>query len=165
MTTDALAAPPPGGVTARYFNAYRLAAYALVLYTFGHTSGAVIATPEFGPGSDAVVAVMKSVHVIAQGADCTWYGFYRGFGIFVSIFMAFSVVIAWHLGGKSARERAALAPLTWGLFASYAVTIVTSWAYFFPAPLVFSTLVTVLLGVGCVGDMRAARGSTADRGA
>jgi hypothetical protein len=147
----------PAQVRARYFNVYRLASYALVLYTLGHTRGAVVGTPRFGPESDAVVESMKAVHVLVNGADCTWYGFYRGFGVFVSIFFVFSVVVTWKLGGMPARERAALAPLTWGLFACYGATIVTSWLWFFQAPLVFSTIITVLLGLGCLGDLRAAR--------
>jgi hypothetical protein len=139
-------------LVARYFNAYRLAAYALALYALGHTMGAVVSTPRFGPESDAVVAAMKSVHVAAMGANCTWYGFYRGFGIFVSIFFVFSAIMAWLLGGKSVEERLALAPLTWALFASYAVSIGTAWLYFFPMPLAFSALVTVLLGIAGLGD-------------
>jgi hypothetical protein len=36
----------------RYFNAFRLASYLLVLYTLGHTLGAVIETPQFGASSN-----------------------------------------------------------------------------------------------------------------
>jgi hypothetical protein len=140
----------------RYFNAYRLAAYVLVLYTLGHTFGAVIATPDFGSESMQVVTGMKAVHVVAQGADCTWYGFYRGFGIFVSLFFVFSLLVAWHVGGKTLEHRVALLPVTWALFASYAASIVTALVYFFPMPIIFSTAVTLLLGVACMRDQRAA---------
>jgi len=152
-------------VVARYFNAYRLAAYALTLYAMGHTLGAVVSTPAFGPESDAVVASMKTVRVVAMGADCTWYGFYRGFGIFVSIFFVFSAVVAWQLGGNSLEERVAFAPLTWALFASYAVSIGTAWLYFFPMPLAFSILVTLLLGVAGLRDLRLRRKAAGALGA
>ena len=138
----------------RYFNAYRLAAYALVLYTLGHTLGAVVATPNFGAESAEVVTAMKAVHVVSQGADCTWYGFYRGFGIFVSIFFVFSIAMVWHIGGKTREERRAFLPLTWALCACYAASIVTGWIYFFAMPILLSTIVTVLLGVACVRDQR-----------
>ena len=65
---------------ARYFNAYRVAAYLMIVYTLGHTFGAVTSTPQFGPDSDAVALSMKTVHVVAQGTDRTWYDFYQGFG-------------------------------------------------------------------------------------
>jgi hypothetical protein len=77
------------GAQARYFNVYRLAAYFLVFYTLGHTLGAVVATPRFGSESDSVVSAMKSVHVMSQGFNCTWYGFYRGMGSIVSLFFIF----------------------------------------------------------------------------
>lgn len=144
----------------RYFNAYRLAAYVLVLYTLGHTLGAVVATPEFGAESAQVVGAMKTVHVVAQGADCTWYGFYRGFGIFVSIFFVFSIVMCWHVGGMKLEGRLASLPLTWALAASYAVSVVTAWTYFFAMPILFSTLVTSLLAVACIRDQRAAAATT-----
>jgi hypothetical protein len=136
----------------RYFNAYRLAAYALVLYTLGHTFGAVVATPNFGAESMKVVDAMTNIHVRAQGSDCTWYGFYRGFGIFVSIFFMFSVAMTWHVGGKTLEERRAFLPVMWWLVACYAISIVTGWLYFFTMPILFSTLITLLLGVACVRD-------------
>ncbi len=152
-----VAVPPRSsrGIRARYFNAYRLAAYVLVFFAYGHTFGAVIGTPQFNAESAAVASAMKTVHFVAQGADCTWYGFYRGFGIFVSIFFVFSALMAWHLGGRTVEERRVFAPVTWALFVAFAGSIVTSWVYFFPAPIVFSTLVTALLGYASVRDLRA----------
>lgn len=139
----------------RYFNAFRLASYVLVLFAFGHTTGAVVGTPRFGADSDAVVDLMKSVHVRAQGADCTWYGFYRGFGVFVTVFFVFSVYATWRLGGaRDEAERRALLPIGWALFASYLVNLVIAAVYFFPAPIVFSSLVAGLLGYACLRASR-----------
>jgi hypothetical protein len=140
---------PSKGVGARYFNAFRLASYLLVFYTFGHTLGAVIKTPQFGAESDTVVALMKSIHVQAQSADCTWYGFYRGFGIFVSIYFVFSIFAAWRLGGMSEDDKAALMPFAWALFLSHLAGAFVAFAYFFAAPMVFSTAIAALLGLGC----------------
>jgi hypothetical protein len=153
MTTQSQTAPvtmPTRGVLARYFNEFRLAAYVLVLYTLGHTLGAVVNTPRFGAESDAVAAAMKSVHVYAQGSDCTWYGFYRGFGVFVSIYFAFSVYAAWLLGGAHGQERRSFLPIGWALFVSHAGGAIVAFAYFFPVPIVFSTVITALLGIGCI---------------
>jgi hypothetical protein len=122
-----------------------------------------LATPEFGAASDSVVSMMKSVHVVAQGADATWYSFYRGFGWFVSVFFIFSAVMTWYLGGRTARDRLALALVTWSLFLSHAAGSIIAWVYFFFfAPILFSTVITVLLGIGCVRDWLAGRGTGAD---
>ncbi len=147
----------PSGMRARYFNAHRLAAYLLVLYTLGHTLGAVVQTPHFGAESDAVVAAMRSVPLVSQGAGCTWYGFYRGFGLLVSIYFAVSCFMAWHLGGASDGDRGALVPLGWALFVSHAAGLVLACAYFFPAPMIFSGAITALLGLGCIRATRRAR--------
>ena len=112
--------------------------------------------------SDSVVSMMKSVHVVAQGARATWYGFYRGFGWFVSVFFIFSAVMTWYLGGRTARDRLALALVTWSLFLSHAAGSIIAWVYFFFAPILFSTVITVLLGIGCVRDWLAGRGTGAD---
>jgi hypothetical protein len=139
---------PPRGVLTQYFNEFRLAAYVLVLYTLGHTWGAVVNTPRFGVASDVVVASMKSVHVYAQGSDCTWYGFYRGFGVFVSIYFVFSVFAAWLLGGESGTDRRLL-PIGWALFVSHAAGAIVAFVDFFPVPMAFSTAIAALLGFGC----------------
>jgi hypothetical protein len=162
MTTQLHASPAtmPRGLRETYFNEFRLAAYVLVLYTLGHTLGAVINTPQFGVGSDAVVTLMKSVRVVVQGAECTWYGFYRGFGAFVSIYFAFSVYVTWLLGGTSGEDRRCLLPIGWAMFASHACGAVVAVIYFFPVPIVLSILVTVLLGVGCFRSQRDLRAAT-----
>lgn len=141
-------------VRQRYFNVYRLAAYFLILFTIGHTLGTVIRTPQFGPESDAVVSAMKSVHFAAQGANRTWYEFFRGMSASVSLAMIFQIVMTWYLGGKPPRERRALFPLTLTLFLTLAAGIVDAWLFFFPVAVFFSIVVAVLVGIGCIGDRR-----------
>jgi hypothetical protein len=153
MTIDSQVSSATGatpGILARFFNEFRLASYVLVLYTFGHTLGAVINTPRFGAESDSVVAAMKSVHVQAQGADCTWYGFYRGFGIIVSVYFILSAVLTWQLGGMTPAERRKFKLVTWTLFLGFVVCAIVTWSSFFPVPLVFSVALAVLLGFACM---------------
>jgi hypothetical protein len=54
---------------------------------------------------------MKSVHFDAQGFDDSWYGFYLGFGWFVSLFFVLSAVLSWYIGGLPMRDRAGLAAI------------------------------------------------------
>ncbi|HXQ10441.1 MAG TPA: hypothetical protein VN805_05510 [Caulobacteraceae bacterium] len=146
----------PRGLLALYVNPYRLAAYALALYALGHTIGAVVQTPQFGPQSDAVVAQMKSVHLEA-GTDTTWYGLFRGLGSTVSVFLAFSMVVCWYAGGRSHRDRLMLAPILWALLLSQAVGAVIAFVYLFSTPMFFSILVAALLGIGCFRDLLTGR--------
>jgi hypothetical protein len=144
------------GVLGRYFNPYRIAAYLMVLYTLGHTVGAVIGTPEFGPQSDTVVSSMKTVRVMVQGTERTWYDFYRGFGAFVSVFFMFSTWFAWYVGGMSRAERRTFHSITWALVLAWVGGAALAWEYFFAVPQIFSTVITVILLVGCIQDSRAA---------
>ena len=136
----------------RHFNFYRLASYTLGLFALGHTFGALANTPRFGPTSDQVAEMMQSVVVLAQGTRTTWYNFYLAFGYFDTVFFLFSMVIAWFLGGKLPRERRALWPIAWALLASQVGGLVIAQRFLFAAPIVFSGVLVLLLGAGCVGD-------------
>jgi uncharacterized protein YndB with AHSA1/START domain len=138
------------GFAARYLNPFRLATYVLILFFLGHTLGALINIPSFGTAGDAVLAAMRSTQFRCQTSDCTWFGFYMGFGIFVSIFFLATAAIAWYLGGLDRPRQRALAPIAWMLFLAYAANAVVAWTYFFIAPQVFATLVAVLLGYQCL---------------
>ena len=131
----------------KYLNPLRLTTLLLLLYCLGHTLGALVSTPPFGAESDAVAVAMKSVHFEFSGSACTWYGFYLGFGYEVSIFFLFSGVLTWFLGGMSLSDQRRWAPMTWALFASYAATDVLAVRYFFVVPIIFSSLITLLLGI------------------
>ena len=141
----------------KYLNPFRLATLLLFLYCLGHTLGALVSTPHFGAESDAVMAAMKSVHFKSSGSDCTWFGFYLGFGYDVSIFFLFSGVLTWFLGGMSLSDQRRWAPITWALFASYAATVVLAVRYFFVVPVIFSSLITLLLGIQGVRASRISR--------
>jgi hypothetical protein len=148
----------------KYFNPLRITTYLLILFCFGHTRGALISTPRFGADADAVATAMRTVHFSAQGSDATWYGFYLGFGYFVSIFFLLSAAVTWFLGGLAPRERRAWTPILWALLLSYAGDTYLSWRYFFAAPLAFSVAITALLGVECLRTVRplpTARAATA----
>jgi hypothetical protein len=141
----------------KYLNPLRVTTLLLVLYCLGHTVSALVSTPPFGVESDTVAGAMKSVRFDVSGSACTWYGFYLGFGYEVSAFFLFSAVLTWFLGGMSAPDQRRWAPITWALFVSYAVTIVLAVRYLFIVPIVFSSVITLLLGVHGVQVMRSTR--------
>lgn len=140
--------------SARFLSPFRLASYVLVFYAYAHTMGAVIKVPRFGAKSDEVVAVMQTVQVQVMGATCTWYDFYRGFGYFVGFFLLFAAYLAWLCGGMTASTRPVLLKVGWGLLAVNALCVPLVLIYFFAAPMVCQTLVTVLLAIGCVVGSR-----------
>jgi len=117
---------------------YRAASIILVLFTAGHTLGFRRAQPDWKV--DSLIADMQSKHFAVQGFTRTYWDFYVGFGFFVSLFLLFAAVVAWHLAGLSREQLHQMRLLTWS-FAICSVGIAgLSWRYFFAAPAAFSTL-------------------------
>jgi len=139
----------------RYLNPFRLATYVLILLAIGHAAGALLSTPDFGSDSDRVVVAMQSVHLDAAGSDCSWWGFYLGFGYEVSIFFILSAIATWILGGLDRHEQRKWSVLAWALFASYAASVIIAVRYFFIVPIVFHTAIAALLGAQCFALHRA----------
>ena len=123
---------------------YRIASVLLVLFAVGHTVGFRQIDPTW-KGVDAVVASMQAVHFDVQGFDRTYYAFYAGFGLFVTVLLLLSALLAWQLGGLSKETLAGMALLRWGFALSYAAVTFLSWKYFFVIPIVFSAVITLCL--------------------
>jgi hypothetical protein len=141
----------------KYLQPYRLATYLLLFFAVAHTAGGLFGQQEGGAEAEAVFHAMKVVTFTMMGATCSWYGFWLGFGLMVTVFLLLAAVITWQLGGLSRAERRPFLPIAWALFASFVVTAGLSWTYFFPPPGITATLIAILLGVECVRDSRAAR--------
>ena len=138
------------GLAARFFNPLRLAAVVLLLFCLGHSLGALVNTPSFGAQSDAVWSAMRATHFRCQTSDCTWFGFYEGFGWNVSIFFLMSAAIAWFLGGLDRQRLRSLAPIVWALFLANVAGAVLAFTWFFAAAQIFATATAVLLAVACL---------------
>ncbi len=123
---------------------YRIAAILLVLFAAGHTVGFLTFTPPTAEGR-AVLESMNKVHFGVSGATFSYGGFYTGFGLFVSAFLLFSALLAWHLGSLARRDSQEAAALGGSLFALQVVSLALSGIYFSLAPVVFSGLVAGFL--------------------
>ncbi len=127
-------------------NLYRIAAVLLVLFAAGHTMGFLTFAPPTVE-SRAVLDAMHTVRFSANGGNFTFYGFYAGFGLFVSAYLLFASLVAWHLAGMARRAPEAIGGLGWSFFAVQLACLVLSRVYFFAAPVAFSALITVCAGV------------------
>jgi prolipoprotein diacylglyceryltransferase len=101
-----------------------------------------------GPEADAVFDSMKAVKFNFKGATCTWYGFWFGSGLTVSIFLLLSAFIAWQLENVPLEQWHLTSAISWGLVAAHLANTILAWAYFFTGAGVLSTGVTMLLAAG-----------------
>jgi hypothetical protein len=129
---------------------YRLAAVLLVLFSFGHTLGFTRATGMVG--ADTVVGLMRSVRFSVQGFQRTYWDFYVGFGLFVTVFLLFSAGLSWALAATPRDVRLQIPAATWGLAICYLGVTILSWRYFFVAPGIFAALITVCLGIAAASN-------------
>lgn len=131
---------------------YRIAAVLLVLFAVGHTLGFRRVDPRWGV--DAAIAALKATRFEVQGFGRTYWSFYTGFGLFVTVLLVFAAIFAWQLAGVPAEALRAMPLATWGLALCFAVVTLLSWRYFFAAPIVFSAVITICLVLAAWGAGR-----------
>ena len=122
---------------------YRIAAVLLLLFAVGHTLGFRQTQPQWGV--DSLIAAMRTIHFDTQGFNRTYWDFYTGFGLFVSVFMLFAAVLSWQMGGLPQRRSSQLRGPAWTLVLCFGVLTILCWRYFFIVPIVFSALITLVL--------------------
>ncbi|HEY6220773.1 MAG TPA: hypothetical protein VIV65_12035 [Gemmatimonadaceae bacterium] len=127
---------------------YRISSVLLVLFAIGHSIGFSTVDPSWH--ADAAVAGMKSVTFPVQGFTRSYWDFFFGFGVFVSIVLLFSAVLAWRWSSKSAAELATMTVERWAFAVAYVLIALATWRYFFLAPDVISTLAALALIGGAV---------------
>jgi hypothetical protein len=134
----------------RFFTTFRVAAALAVLFCTGHTLGGMLGQKSLGASSDAVFAAMKSTHFDFNGADCTWYGFWFGFGLTVSVFLLLVAAVALTLDRVEPEAWPQVRPLAWALIGAMVANGLVAWRYFFLGPTLLSVAIVALLIVGTV---------------
>jgi hypothetical protein len=136
---------------------YRIADVLLVLFDAGHTSGFPWSDPKWGVN----LGSMQSTHFYIMGFSRTYWNFYVGFGLFVSVFLLLAVVLAWQLGGLPPESLALMRSTAWTFALCFAAITVLSWIHFFIIPIVFSIAITLCLtaAAGLSGKRVSARTS------
>jgi len=122
---------------------YRTASVLLLLWAAGHTIGFRQIDPAWHV--DSLVDSMKSTHFNANGSVRTYWDFFVGFGLFVSVLMVFAAIVAWQLGGLPAETLARMRMVAWGFVICVGIVTWLSWRYFFVIPVVFSIAILLCL--------------------
>jgi hypothetical protein len=133
----------------------RIASVIAFLYGAAHTAGAPW-IPEKGPDSMALIGSMKSHAFEVQGAHVTYWGFYFGFGVMISVFLLLLAVLLWQLGSMQRRGTASTRPAIVSILAAYVVNAAVAWKYFFIGPVALAAAIVLCLAValGLAGGNR-----------
>ena len=122
---------------------YRVASGLLVLFAIGHTLGFRRTDPRWG--ADSVVGSMRTTRFNVDGLSRTYWDFFTGFGLFVTIFLLFAAILAWELGGLVKDQLMPLLVVSWAFAICFVCITVLSWMYFFIIPGVFSSVIGLCL--------------------
>jgi hypothetical protein len=136
---------------------YRIAAVLLVFFALGHQLGFRKVSPEWHV--EEVVQGMQTTRFTVQGFSRTYWGFFSGFGFFVTVLLAFSAILAWQFGRMPSDVLANQALARWAFAICYIVIAILTWKYFFMAPGTFATVVALCLTIAAAQAQRAPSGS------
>jgi murein DD-endopeptidase MepM/ murein hydrolase activator NlpD len=102
------------------------------------------------------LGAVRSSHFKIFGFSRTYWDFYVGFGLFVSVFLLLAAILAWQLGSLPTQTLRVMRNTVWTLSLCFAAVTVLSWMYFFIIPIVFSCAITVCLVLAAWRSARAA---------
>lgn len=124
---------------------YRIAAVIFIVFAAGHTVGFLKFRP---PNAEAVAVMdgMAKVRLAVGSGKRTYNDFYRGFGLFCTVYLLFAAYIAWYLGGLAKNNPQAIGALGWTFFVLQLASIALSWIYFLPPPVILSVVVALCTG-------------------
>lgn len=129
---------------------YRISSVLLVMFAIGHTIGFRQVDP--GWGADAVVNGMRSVSFEVQGFNRSYWDFFTGFGLTVTVFLLFAAILSWRFGSMSHESLSAIPIERWSLAICFVLIAGLTWRYIFLVPGILSTLVALgLVGAAWLG--------------
>ena len=132
---------------------YRTTSVLLLLFAAGHQLGFRRANPLWS--AESVVSAMQTTTFVVDGYTRSYWSFFSGFGFFVTTLLVFSALLAWTLADVAERVRE-LRVVCWAFALCYVGIALMTWAYFFIAPGVLSSVVALVL---CVAAASASKQS------
>jgi hypothetical protein len=126
----------------------RTAAVLAFLHGVLHTIGGVFASPAPGAQADAA-AVMKANHFDALGASRTYWDFFLGFGLLISITFFVEAAVFWQLGSlaktTAKTNSTPIRPMLAAFCVGYIASAVVSARYFFSVPAAMELVIAACL--------------------
>jgi hypothetical protein len=128
----------------------RIAAVLTFLHAVLHTIGGVFGKAEPGPATVAVEA-MKVNQFLLLGHVRSYWDFYRGMGLGVTISLTAEAILFWQLSSLAKTDAQRLRPILVTFLVAYTAFAVNSSAYFFVWPVITELLIALCLGGAILG--------------
>jgi hypothetical protein len=124
----------------------RTASLLTLIHAVMHTIGAVFGKPEPGPQQIAVAA-MKANQFPLMGATRSFWSFYMGMGLAVTIFLTIVAIVFWQLSSLAKTDACRLRPIFMTFLLAFLLLAVNSSIYFFSAPAIVELLIAICLAM------------------
>lgn len=124
----------------------RTASFLTLVHALLHTFGGLLSGTSHNQDEVALLNAMKSLRFDAMGSLRTYWDFYFGFGLFLTVSLLLLSALLWQLAALATTEPAKARPFIASLCIAFMAFAVLSWRYFFIAPLFVEGTVALLLG-------------------
>jgi hypothetical protein len=128
----------------------------LALFAAGHTLGTASPHVTRGAQEAALFDAMQSFRFPIMGFNRSYWDFYRGFALTISVLMFALMVMAWQTAAISKRVGRAALPLVITLQLACVGLLVVGWFFFFGGPIVFSVGAVLLSTLAAIATAREA---------
>jgi hypothetical protein len=132
----------------------RIASVLTFVHSLLHTIGGVFGKAEPGASERAVEAMQANVFPV-MGLTRSYWSFYRGLGLGISIFLIVEAVVFWQLSSLARNHYCRLRPVYATFMVGYLLFAMNSYEYFFPPPVVIEILIALCLGLAIVTSQSA----------
>jgi hypothetical protein len=90
---------------------------------------------------------MKSFRFEAEGASRTYFDFYLGFGLCLTVYLALQGVLLWQLAGIARDHPDGVRPMIASFFLASVALAILSWRLIFAVPAISFAGIAAILGV------------------
>jgi hypothetical protein len=132
----------------------RVLAVLLAIFAAGHTLGTAAPMVTRGPQEAAVFAAMQDFRFPVMGFERSYWEFYRGFALIISLQLLLKMAIAWQLSTISRGNPRLALPMAITLQLGCVGLAILAWMFFFGAPIVISAMAVVCSTVAVISLAR-----------
>jgi hypothetical protein len=134
----------------------RIASVLTLIHAVLHTIGGVFGQPDPGAQAAAVLA-MKTNQFPLMGNTRSYWDFYFGMGLSVSILLTVEALVFWQLSSLAKSHARELRPILATFALGYLIFAVNSYRFFFFGPVVTEILIALCLVVAILTASRSAQ--------
>jgi len=130
----------------------RIASVISLLFAAGHSLGG---RDSWSPmGETDVLRAMKDVRFETMGVTRTYWDFYLGFGLSLSVFLLLQAVQLWQLAAIAKRDPSMARPMTLSVLVASLASAAIAWRFIFAVPAFFALALAACLALALLASFR-----------